>query len=291
MTEVDPPEIVIQYSDPNGNITHQGVLGSNASGTTLLTSTFPTTSTGNSVGHYHYTEPSTSSLKFLNASGSGQGGHQFFHSSSTQAPTKVLETNRNETIVNTQFNVYKSTQGTPILINLPDITISTDVAVVFANNIFSPPWNITGYGNPIQVLQNTVNMVTGVTYYLTAFSTQLGQITTNLDGTGIIDCTDLVNLPQPILAWESGQFSPSTIQTAILSDDLTITADTDVSVLSATNLTFNGTSIPSSISTLQIKQTNVLQVYASPVIYQDGRPPPWSAFIIIKLIWTIRLVL
>ena len=154
MTEVDPPEIVIQYSDPNGNITHQGVLGSNASGTTLLTSTFPTTSTGNSVGHYHYTEPTTSSLKFLNASGSGQGGHQFWHSSSTQAPIKVLETNRNETIVNTQFNVDKSTQGTPILINLPNITISTDVVVVFANNIFSPPWNITGYGNPIQVLQN-----------------------------------------------------------------------------------------------------------------------------------------
>jgi hypothetical protein len=273
MSEVEPPPIVIQYSDPNGNITHQGVLGSNASGSQLLTSTFPTTSTGSSLGHYHYTETGTNSLQFLNASGTGEGGHQFYHSSSTEAPIKVLEANRNETMITTQFNVDKSTQGTPILIDLPDITISTNVVVVFATPINTAPWNIVGVGNPVQVNQNTANMVTGTTYYLTGLSTQLGQITTNPDGTGIIDCTDLVSLPQPILTWESGQFNPSTIQTAILSDTLEITTDTDTSILSATDLTFNGTSVLSSISTLNIKQTNVLQVYNSPAIYADGRPP------------------
>jgi hypothetical protein len=268
-----PEGATLQFSTPTGDITHQGVLGSNFSGTPLLSNTFPTTSTGTSLGHYHYTEATTNSLKFLNASGTGQGGHQFWHSSSTQAPIKVLETNRNETLITTQFNVDKSTQGTPILIDLPDITISTNVVVVFATPINTPPWNIVGVGNPVQVNQNTANMVTGTTYYLTGLSTQLGQITTNPDGTGIIDCNDLVNLPQPILTWESGQFNPSTIQTAILSDTLEITTDTDVSVLSATDLTFGGTSILSTLSTLAIKQTNVLQVYNSPAIYADGRPP------------------
>ena len=267
-----PENTTLQYGDIDGNIAHLGSLGSNTYYTPLL-STFPTSSTGTSLGHYHYTESTTNSLKFLNASGLGQGGHQFWHSNSTETPVKVFEANRIETLINTQFNVNKSAQGTPILINLPNITISTNVVVVFASPINTAPWNIVGVGNPIQVNQNTANMVTGTTYYLSAFSTQLGQITTNPDGTGIIDCTDLVNLPQPILTWESGQFNPSTIQTAILSDTLEITTDADVSVLSATDLTFGGTSILSTLSTLAIKQTNVSQVYNSPAIYADGRPP------------------
>jgi hypothetical protein len=268
-----PEDATLQFSNPVGDIVHQGILGSNFSGTPLLTNTFPTTSTGTSLGHYHYTEAVTNSLKFLNASGTGGGGHQLWHSSSTEAPVKTFEANRIETLINTQFNVDKSTQGTPILIDLPDITISTNVVVVFATPINTAPWNIVGVGNPVQVTQNTANMVTGTTYYLSGLSTQLGQITTNPDGTGIIDCTDLVSLPQPILTWESGQFNPSTIQTAILSDTLEITTDTDVSVLSATDLTFNTVSLQTTLSNLAIKQTNALQVYNSPAIYADGAPP------------------
>jgi hypothetical protein len=269
------------------NVILPRVLGSNTSGSTQLTSTFPTSSTGTSLGHYHYTEATTNSLKFLNASGTGQGGHQFWHSSSTQAPIKVLETNRIETLINTQLNVDKSTQGTPILIDLPDITISTDVVVVFASPINQPPWNIVGLGNPIQVTQNTANMVTGTTYYLSAFSTQLGQVTTNPDGTGIIDCTDLVNLPQPILTWESGQFNPSTIQTAILSDTLEITTDTDVSVLSATDLTFNGTSILSTPSTFSFT-INTLP-FSFPFV-STGLLTPQSSFSITATASSLTLI-
>jgi hypothetical protein len=261
------------YNDTNFNLTLPSVLGSNRNGTTSLSGTFPTTSTGTSLGHYHYTEDITNSLKFLNASGTGSGGHQFWHSSSTQAPIKVLETNTTETLTTTQFNVDKSTAGQPILINLPNITISTNVVVVFASPINQAPWNIAGVGNPVQVLQNTANMVVGTTYYLTAFSTQLGQITTNADGTGIIDTTDLVNLPQPILTWESGQFGPSTIQTAILSDNLTITTQTDESILSATDLTFNNVSLQTTLRNLQITQTTTNNQYISAAIYADGRPP------------------
>jgi hypothetical protein len=259
-----PDRIVVRNAD--GTASTNGVLGSNTSGTTILT-TFPTTSTGTSLGHYHYTEATTNALQFLNVAGTGSGGHKFYTSNSTTAPINTATFDANG------MTIDKSTAGSPILINLPDLTISTNVVVVFATPINQPPWNIVGVGNPVQVLQNTVNMQTGITYYLSGLSTQLGQLTTNPDGTGIIDCTDLVSLPQPILAWESGQFSPSTIQTLNLLDNMTITSDTDVSVLSATDLTFNTVSLQEILNTLQITKTTTANQYISAAITADARPP------------------
>ena len=245
-----PPNSSLQLSDNNGNIAHQGVLGSNISGSTLLT-TFPTTSTGNSLGHYHYTEPTTNALKFLNVSGTGSGGHKFYTANSTTAPinTATFDTNG--------MTIDRSTAGLPILINLPDLTQSTNVVVVFTSPINQAPWNIVGVGNPVQVLQNTANMQTGITYYLTGLSTQLGQLTTNPDGTGIIDTTDLITFPQPILTWESGQFSPSTTQTININDDLTITTGTKSCSLSATLLRNNTikTTLDMDNNTLQFVDT------------------------------------
>jgi hypothetical protein len=255
-----PDNFINQLSDLEGNISHQGILASNISKSTLLTSTFPTTPTGDSLGHYHYTESGTNALKFLNACGSGLGGHKFYTANSTTAPVNTASIGLDG------FTIDRSTGGSPVLVNLPNITISTPVAVVFASPINQPPWNIVGLGNPIQVLQNTVNMVTGVTYYLTAFSTQLGQVTTNPDGTGIIDCTDLVSLPQPILAWENGQFTPSTIQTINLFENMTITTDLNNSVLNASSLTFNNVNV-------KMNQVQPTLIYSSPVIYADGHQP------------------
>ena len=136
-----------------------------------------------------------------------------------------------------------NTSSSTTLVNLPNITISTNNVVVFASAINQPPWNIVGAGNPVQVNQNTANMIQGVTYYLTALSTQLGELTLNPDGTGIIDGSDLSGLPQPILAWvnSSGPVVPKT--NVINGLTITMTNDTDVSVLSATDLTFNGISV------------------------------------------------
>lgn len=259
----DPPNYINQLSDSSGNINHQGILSSNISGSTILNSTFPTTSTGDSLGHYHYTEAGSNALQFLNCSGTGSGGHKFYTSNSTTAPinTAIFDSSG--------FTIDKSTGGSPVLVNLPNITISTPTAVVFATPINQPPWNIVGLGNPVQVLQNTVNMVTGVTYYLTAFSTQLGQIATNPDGTGIIDCTDLTSLPQPILAWENGQFTPSTIQTINLFENMTITTDLNNSVLNASSLTFNNINV-------KMNQVQPTLIYSSPLIYADGHAPATS---------------
>jgi len=252
----------LQYGDINGNIAHQGVLSSNTTGTTVLSPTFPTTSTGSSLGHYHYTEPTTNALQFLNVSGTGEGGHKFYSANSTTAPVNTA------TIDFNGLTIDKSTAGTPILVNLPNITISTPTNVVFATPINQPPWNIIGLGNPIQVLQNTVNMVTGVTYYLTAFSTQLGQVTTNIDGTGIIDCSDLSSLPQPILAWVNG-LTPGTPQIINLNEELTITTNIDVSNLTSTELTFNNINV-------KMNQFTSTLIYSSPLIYADGLAPATS---------------
>ena len=252
----------IQHSDNYGNIAHQGVLSSNINNSTILSSTFPTTSTGSSLGHYHYTESGSNSLQFLNVAGSGTGGHKFYTANSTTAPVNTA------TIGLDGFTIDKSTIGAPLLVNLPNITTSGAPFVIFASPINTAPWNISGIGNPVQVLANTAHMQTGVTYYLTGLSPQSGRITTNPDDTGIIDTSDLSSLPQPILAWVNGT-GPSVVQTINLLENLTITTDTDISTLNATSLTFNNYNV-------KMNQVAPTLIYSSPVIYADGHEPATS---------------
>ena len=46
-----------------------------------------------------------------------------------------------------------------------------------------------------------------------------------------------------------------------------------LAILNASDLTFNGVSVPSNISELQIKQTNTILQNISPAIYADGKAP------------------
>lgn len=288
MSGLLPANTTLQLSNSTGDITHQGVLGSNASGTTLLTGTFPTTSTGTSLGHYHYTEATTNSLKFLNASGTGGGGHQFFHSSSTQTPFKTMEANRTGVITSTNFSVDKSVQGGTTLVNLPAIVVGNTTEVVFN---YPPGLDSFGiqfgvYDNPVQVLFNAGVFVTGVTYYAQATNAQTLRIrTTTNPSDPLLDCSVFTNGQIPFAFVSSS--TPSSIQTAVLSDNLTITDDTNFMVLSTTDLIFDSVSLPTQVSTnttniatntsdiniLEVKQTNALQVYSSPAIYADGSPP------------------
>jgi len=216
MSGLLPENTVLQLSTPTGDITHNGVLGSNFSGTPLLANTFPTTSTGTSLGHYHYTDSTTKSLKFLNASGTGNGGHEFFHSSSTQAPLKVLESNRTATTIDTQL---KNTSSKVILNMVSnDLTLTEDLS------------------------QSMLNHEAFRFKYNGAVNTQIN------------------NSPE--------------------NPNVSFTSATTNSQLSASDLTFGGVSLPtrvtsaeSDIDILTIKQTSVLQVYSSPAIYADSRPP------------------
>lgn len=264
-----PENTTLQYGDMDGNIAHLGTLGSNTYSTTTLT-TFPSSNTGTSLGHYHYTEPTTNSLKFLNASGIGQGGHQFWHSSSTQAPTKVLETNRTETKTNTQFKV--ETQSISLL-PLPDVTTSIDIALYTASSVQVPPYNMTPNNSvwPVQVNSNCTNMVTGVTYYAKVFNATTLQMNSSPDGgvPTIIDAADLASRPQPILSL------------------VTLNPTNDVSVLTSTDLTFNGTSILSTPSTFSFTINS--SPYSFPFV-STGQLTPQSSFSITTTASSITLV-
>ena len=240
-----PENTTLQYGDMDGNIAHLGVLASNTYSTTNLSSTLPTTSTGSSLGHYHYTETGTNALQFLNASGSGVGGHKFYNSNTTDAPVLYLTIDKDEVLTDTQFKVSKDVAPIPTLLPLPNITTSIDIALYTASSVQVPPYNMTPNNSvwPVQVNSNCTNMVTGVTYYAKVFNATTLQMNSSPDGgvPTIIDAADLASRPQPILSLVTGLTPvPST---SILSDTLEITLNTDVSVLSATDLTFNGTSI------------------------------------------------
>jgi hypothetical protein len=295
MSGLLPANTTLQLSNNDGDIAHQGILASNVSGTPFLSATFPTTNTGTSIGHYHYTESTTNALKFLNTSGTGDGGHQFFHSSSTLSPLKTFEANRNGVITSTNFSVDKSVQGGTTLVNLPAIIVGQPTQVVFN---YPPGLDTFGiqfgvYDNPVQVLFNAGVFVTGVTYYAQASNAQTLIIrTTTNPSDPPLNCSVFTNGQIPF-AFVSGS-TPSSIQTAVLSDNLTITDDTNFMVLSTTDLIFDSVSLPTQVSTnttnigtnttniatntsdiniLEVKQTNTLQVYSSPAIYADGAPP------------------
>jgi hypothetical protein len=67
----------------------------------------------------------------------------------------------------------------------------------------------------------------------------------------------------------------TTTEKSILgSSSLSITdTSSNVALLTTTDLTFNGVSYNNDVSILQIKQTNQLNIYNSPAIYADGKPP------------------
>lgn len=130
-----PSGTTLQLSNTIGDISHQGILSSNLSGTTNLTassSTFPSTTTGSSIGHYHYTDSSTKSLKFLNASGNGTGGHQFFNSSSISAPVKTFEITSTSALLETKLK--NSSNNTILNFVSNDLTLTNDLSQSFLNH-------------------------------------------------------------------------------------------------------------------------------------------------------------
>lgn len=261
-----PPNTILQFSDINGNISHQGIIASNINNTELLT-TFPITATGTSVGTYQHlgiTGTTGNQSDFLNISGTQTGGFNFWTSNNTQAPQLI------SSITEAGIIIDKSTSSTTLLA-LPKITISGADFVITETPISGPPYNIAGYGNPVQVYTDTATLTVGTTYYAAGLSSQTLRISTNADGSGVLNTSDLSSALQPILGQVVG--SSAITKTCVLGENLTITNDTDISVLSSTDLTFNTTSVLSSIRDLQIKSTNVINQYVSAAIYADGRPP------------------
>lgn len=262
--------IVLQYEDTTyqsgdlaGNIAHQGVLASNITGSNVLDYTFPTTSTGTSLGHYHYTESSSNALQFLNSSSSGIGGHQLWSSNDSHAPIKIFDVNTDRAIIDTSLRnttnktILDTTNNTLTLYDALGTTNSEMSSGYF--NIINQPENTNlGFANNrIFVTQNVLDTTTNI------YAGQVQQ-------------RDNINLTQSVLTTTSLDINVvNTIQKSVLtSEELTITdLSSNVSVLSPTDLTFNGNSIFDEFDELRIKTISSSLQFPSSAITADGRPP------------------
>jgi hypothetical protein len=260
----------LQFGDTFGNIGHRGILASNIVGTTPLTETFPTTSTGDSLGHYHYTESGTNALKFLNSSGTGSGGHQFWNSNDTDAPIKYFEVNRSNALLNTSLR--NDTSLTVLNMNTNELTLrsngnsqylnASQSTLSVRNNANSDNVRVQcdniAVGNDINstsmAIYSTLTRMSDPQYWNTCSTSN---IVINKLGTSeqselttkkltLHDANTNVTMLSPTsLLIDDGNNNTSFNDTS----GLTIRTATDVSILSATDLTFNGTSLKTQVST------------------------------------------
>jgi hypothetical protein len=273
-----PTGTSIQYGDLLGNISHTGTLGSNISLTPPLTSTFPTTPTGDSLGHYHYTEVGSGALKFLNACGSGTGGHQFFTSNSTTAPFKT------GTIDQNGFTILKNDDTSNLDENSLSITNGTTSSYL---SLINDPSNsslslsnvgISGvYGAGGTTITNNNNNSQSI---FQSFQTTIAQNTDNL------------TLNSAYIGFsKTGGNSAIFLANDANSPIVRVTdTNSDVSILTATDLTFNTVSLKTQVETnttdisnintsidsldpLIITQKTTTNQYISAAITADGRPP------------------
>ena len=250
----------LQYGDNFGNIGHRGILASNIYGSTALTETFPTTSTGDSVGHYHYTEPTTNALKFLNASGSGNGGHQFWNVSNANTPIKYFEVNRDNALLNTSL---RNTSNKTILDMIGnELTLSSS-----SNNI-----KLNASQSTLLVRNNS----TSDSSYVQSDNLSVGN---DINNTSMRIYSTLMRMSDPSY-WNTTTTSSivinklsSTEQSQLTSQTLTLTdVSSNSSILSSTSLTFNNINV-------KMNQVQPTLIYSSPVIYADGHEPATSLLI------------
>lgn len=116
---------------PNNQLNVQGIHASNISSTPIISS-YPTTNTGSSLGHYAFNNSSTNAITLLNCSANLSGGHILSHSSSTQAPVNVLSVNRDALTIDTQFK--NTTSNTVLNMVSNDLTFTNDSSVSLINN-------------------------------------------------------------------------------------------------------------------------------------------------------------
>ena len=276
-----PPNSRLQLSDTSGNINNKGVVGSNTKAPYLTT--FPTSNTGTSQGTYlHLGVDGQSNLRtdFLNASGTSSGGFNFWTSNSTQAPQELAQITTDGVLVDTQIVVNKSA---PTRVFSPPVySISPDnIHINFppGTDLTQAPYNFIYGFNPIYMTQNTgFYTINTLCYAALGDPTQIvifnndnttNPIPPNTYPTGFpIGNATGITVGEPIFALSP----PSSTTQSTLSDTLTITDGTNTSVLSATNLTFNG--IPISGSPASTSSFNVLIDYADsfsiPVVLIDG---------------------
>jgi hypothetical protein len=251
---------------PNNQLNIQGVQSSNISGTPIISS-FPTTNTSNSLGHYHFVDDTTKSTTHLNLSANSSGGHIFSHASSTQAPLTVLKIDRTALTLDTLLR--NSTAKTYLDMSLGELKL--------INNDFNNTIN-QGFMLLNDIANNITTSFTANRCYLVANATNT--ITNIYAGqVQIVDTTDK-NITTPTYLKISN--IAETVKTELTKSNLSITdISNNVSVLSPTDLTFNGVSVFSNIDVIAQKQVVPQMIVSSPAIYADSsiapQPSPFLA--------------
>jgi hypothetical protein len=238
-----------------GNQINNNVVASNVSVEAF--DTFPTTSTGDATGNYNHLGidgQGNNKWDFLNVSGTIDGGYNFWHSSSTQAPLLITSIDDNG------LTIDRSTSGTPPLLSPPISSLPGDNSHInFSVNLLQPPYNMV-FGdlsaNPVYMTQSNGFYTTNELVYAfvtTPFQVQLfkndantNPIPPNTVPTGF-PTANTIGLTIGIPVFAFGLPSPSVIKTLTLtSDTLSITNDPDYT---ATSLSDTGLTLSNSDAT------------------------------------------
>jgi hypothetical protein len=249
----------------NNQLSIQGVHCSNIGGTPII-SQFPTAPTGNSQGLYHFTNVDPEGNKktdYLNCSADqAGGGFNWWHSSSTQAPSKLLTVDRNATQLETKL---KNKLETTVLdmanntLKLVDASGNTQLLNVEKNHIRMVSTSASSDIYPYSIKVDDSNFIDQATCYSNL------QVPSQNYGTGLeIANTNskvlaIANPNQPaLLLSNQGQniYNELTINNLSMNDgskrtvflngndqSLTLYDGSNNCVLSSSDLTFNGVSI------------------------------------------------
>jgi hypothetical protein len=257
-----PQATSLTLSDSNGNISYKGVLGSNNNNTAILSSTFPSTNTSTSIGHYHYTEQTTNALKFLNSSGTGEGGHQFWNSSSTSAPVKYFDVNNDRALFYSIIRNPTNKVVIDMLQNKINIYNTNNQQIEINSNTISTRDNSTSDNAHVQTDNvAVVNDINGVSGTLTA--TFVSIYDAHNGHTSRLTSTDLT-------------FDNVSLVSTVSTNSSNISTNTSNIATNTSNIATNTSNIAtntSNINLLAVKQTNLIYQFSSPAIYADGRPP------------------
>ena len=240
---------------PQNQLNIQGVHASNISATPIISS-YPTTNTSTSLGHYHFLDATTKASNHLNVSASSSGGHIFTNATSTEAPLQVLKVDRTALTLDTLLR--NSTGKTSLDMSLGELTLTNDN---FNNTINQ------GYMLLNDIANDITTSFTANRCYLQANATST--ITNIYAGqVQIVDTTDK-NITTPTYLEISN--IPKTVISSLTKSNLTITdISNNVSNLSSTDLTFNGVSVFSNIDVIAQKQVVPQMIVSSPAIYADS---------------------
>ena len=256
-----PTGFISQLSNDAGDIAHQGVLASNISGSDVI-SGYPTTSTGQSTGHYHFTN-SNLGLNLLNLSADSSGGFQLSNASNTNAPITYFEVNKDQATLNTKLTNYNNS----LSVNLTNPAfqildgVNTLSMTLEKNHLAmtSPNTQSNVYNNEISLKYN--DNTNGILFNCPSDAYGAGMQCYNNNSKILMIANP--NAPQVFLSNQAQttynsleldkvNINNGTINTVNLngtSKSLTLNDGTHNSVLSTTDLLFDNVSLVSTVST------------------------------------------